>query len=389
MGFTALSGTSRRYKVAVAALALLALAGLVSFAVSYLVGHRVFGGNNLVPWGQPIVLAIYLIGLSAGSLILSSLTYVFGREEYRPAARLAVFLAIVLIMGAMIAIAVDLGRPEKFWRLFVFFFMSNPTSMFALNGLLYGGYFVISLVYLGLILAGSKLTRPVGILAVGWAVLVHMGTGAIFGFIAARETWFSPLKPFEFLTAALTSGLALLMLVILLAWRLTGRGTPREMLASLGKLLAGFIIVLLAIILVDKLTHLYAPAGREATVYMLAGRYSWLFWGFQVGLGAVLPLAVLAQPRWRRSAAAVSLAAAAVVIGVYVERYYLVIPGAAFPMPLYPGEIQGVWGAAGVFAIRPVETLLTVGILALVALVFILGLKYLELLPESHENDNG
>jgi Ni/Fe-hydrogenase subunit HybB-like protein len=52
------------------------------------------------------------------------------------------------------------------------------------------------------------------VIAFGWAIITHGGTGAIFGFIAAREPWFSPLSPFEFIIAAFTSSLALLILVL-------------------------------------------------------------------------------------------------------------------------------------------------------------------------------
>jgi len=193
--FVTLEGKSAGYRTAVVVLAVLALSGLVSFIISYIQGHQTFGSSNVIPWGMPIVLTIYLIGLSAGSLILSSLTYVFGREEYKPIARIAVFLAIVLIFGAMLSIAIDLGRPEKFWRLFMFFYLNNMRSLFAINGILYGGYFIISLVYLGIVMASQmKAAKVMGTIAVGWAVLVHMGTGAIFGFIAAREAWVSPIK---------------------------------------------------------------------------------------------------------------------------------------------------------------------------------------------------
>ena len=128
--FVAIEGKSRNYRTAVIVFAALTFIGLVCFGLSYIFGHQLFGSSNVIPWGMPIVLAIYLIGLSAGSLILSSLTYVFGREQYRPIARMAVLLAIVLIFGAMISIAVDLGRPEKFWRLFMFFYLNNIVTMF-------------------------------------------------------------------------------------------------------------------------------------------------------------------------------------------------------------------------------------------------------------------
>jgi len=166
--------------------ALVALAGLVCFSLSYIFGHQMFGSSNVVPWGMPIVLAIYLIGLSAGSLILSSLTYVFGREEFRPIARMAVLLAIVLIFGAMISIAVDLGRPEKFWRLFMFFYLNNMTSMFAINGILYGGYFVISLVYMGIILANQKKASK---------FMEHLLSAGQFWYIWAPELYSASLLP--------------------------------------------------------------------------------------------------------------------------------------------------------------------------------------------------
>ncbi len=379
--FVSSEGKATGYKVLLFVLGLLGLSGMAAFIASYIQGHQLFGSSNVIPWGLPIVFLIYLIGLSAGSLILSSLTYVFGREEYKPIARIAVFLAIVLIFGAMLFIFVDLGRPEKFWRLFMFFYLNNMSSMFAINGILYGGYFVISLTYLGFIFFDKpRFTKMIGMLAVGWAVLVHMGTGAIFGFVAAREAWFSPLKPLEFLAAALTSGLALLILVVIITLKFTGRRAKNETIVSLGKMMASFIIILLILIFIDKMTHLYAP-HREATLYLLAGSSSWIFWGLQIGMGAVIPLLILFNPRLNKTTRWIAVAALSVVIGVFFERYYLVIPGAAFPLQYYPGHIEGVWGITGSFQITPVETVLSLGIIAILGLIYILGLKYLELLP--------
>ncbi|MFC1592886.1 NrfD/PsrC family molybdoenzyme membrane anchor subunit [Candidatus Omnitrophota bacterium] len=384
--FVTLEGKSRNYRLAVVILAILALSGFISFIISYIQGHQVFGSNNVIPWGMPIVLAIYLIGLSAGSLILSSLTYVFGKEEYRPIARMAVFLAIVLIFGAMLSIAIDLGRPEKFWRLLMFFYLNNMKSMFAINGILYGGYFVISLVYLGIIFASKPaVTKIMGTIAVCWAMLVHMGTGAIFGFISAREAWVSPLKPLEFLAAALTSGVALLIIAVILTLKFSGRDLKKEIITSLGSLLKVFIIVLLLLIVVDKLTHLYSP-HREATLYMLTGHYSWIFWGLQEGMGAFIPLAILFNPRLNKTVGWIALAAASVVIGIFFERYFLVISGAAYPQHYYsPGHIEGIWGALNSFTLTPAEMILSIGIFALLGLLFMQGLKYLELLPPAKE----
>ncbi len=75
------------------------------------------------------------------------------------------------------------------------------------------------------------------------------------------------------------------------------------------------------------------------------------------------------------------VAAFSVVAGIFGERFALVIPGTAYPMPFYPGRIEGVWGTPGSFPLAPVETLMSLGIFGLMGLLFALGLKNLDLLP--------
>jgi molybdopterin-containing oxidoreductase family membrane subunit len=379
--FVTLEGRSRGYRNTVAVLGLLAIAGLVAFIVSYIQGHRTFGGSNIIPWGMPIVMAIYLIGLSAGLHILAFLIYIMHQERYREVIRAAVFMAIVLIMGAMVFIALDLGRPEKFWRLFMLFYLNNMTSMFAINAIFYSCYFISAFIYLISLLNNMKrFSMIMGMIAFGWAMLTHGGTGAIFGFIATRETWFSPLSPFEFIFAALTSSLALLIIVLVLIYKVTGRELSQDLITALGGLVKGLLLGMVLLMIIGELTGLYSP-NRDAVLFMLTGPFSWLFWVFLIGMGVIVPLVVLFHPRLKKRTGWVVLASALIVIGVFVKRYYLVIPGAAYPLPYYPGEIQGVWGAIGSFAFAPTEIVLSVGIVCLLALIYILGLKYLELLP--------
>ena len=120
---------------------------------------------------------------------------------------------------------------------------------------------------------------------------------------------------------------------------------------------------------------------------MFTGPYWWLFWVFQIGMGLIIPLIILFHPRAGRSVKGVIIASISVVIGVLGERAALVIPGAAQVQQLYPGNIEGVWGTAGVFPITLWETTLALGIVALVVLLFVLGLKYLELLPVTESSE--
>jgi molybdopterin-containing oxidoreductase family membrane subunit len=219
-----------------------------------------------------------------------------------------------------------------------------------------------------------------GIIAICWAALVHMGTGAIFGFIATRPIFYSPIKPFEFLAAAMVSGLALLMIIVVLTFKFVKRNFDRDVIFSLSKLLLILIIALAMMVLIDKLTHLYPP-DREPTLWLLTGPFSWIFWGLQVGCAYILPIILLAHPRFKKNIKWVMAAAVLVVVGIFGERFSLVIPGTAYPLPFYPGKIEGIWGMVGSFPITPVESFMSLGIFTLMGLLFLVGLKNLELLP--------
>lgn len=266
-------------------------------------------------------------------------------------------------------------------------YLNNMTSMFAINSIWYGGYILLMIVYLWLVMEGkTRLAMIIGTIDVLWAIGVHSFTGAIFGLIGTREILFSPIKPFEFIAAALTSGTALLTVVVVAAFKFNNRYLDKKVIFSLGRLLSYIIIVLLVMVFFDKLTHIYFPA-REGSTFLLTGPYWWLFWIFQIGLGLIVPLVILFHPRAGQSIKGVVIASISVVIGVLGERAALVIPGAAQIQQLYPGTIEGVWGAAGVFPITLWETALALGIVALVVLLFVLGLKYLELLPASGNSE--
>ncbi len=360
---------------------------VASYLVAYLKGLQVWGISNAVPWGQLITLDIYFIGLSAGAIVVSGLSYVLGKEEYKPIGRIAVFMGLLIFTGAMVYVLVDLGRPEKFWRLFMYGYLNNMTSTFVWNSIWYGGYILLMVVYLWLALENkTRLAMIIGTIDILWAVGVHSFTGALFGLIGTREILFSPIKPFEFIAAALTSGTALLIIVVAVAFKFTNRHIDKKVILSLGRLLSFIIIVLFVMVFFDKLTHMYFP-HREGAMFLFTGPYWWLFWVFQIGMGIIIPLIILFHPKAGKTTKGVIIASISVVLGVLGERAAIVIPGTAQVQQLYPGNIEGVWGAAGVFPITFWETALALGIVALVMLLFVLGLKFLPLLPASESSE--
>ena len=71
------------------------------------------GMTNRVPWGLQIIMAIFYIGLSAGSLVISSLYGIFGKIEYKPFARVAAYIAMLLMIAALLSILTDQGRIDR------------------------------------------------------------------------------------------------------------------------------------------------------------------------------------------------------------------------------------------------------------------------------------
>lgn len=380
--FSKIEGKTTGFYLLVGVLSVLALGGLFASYLMYSKGHYLTGMNNQVPWGLPIIITIYFIGLSAGSLVLSSLSTVFGQIQYKGFSRVAVYLAALLLVGALLSLGLDLGRPE---RIMLAFFYLNPKSIFSWNGFLYSTYILICIVYLwAMFKEKDKLVKAIGTLAVAWAIGVHSGTGGIFGFTSGRELYHSPLTPPSFVAAALSSGTGLIIILLVLTFKATRRFLDPQLIIGLSRLLVTFILVVLYFLSVENLTRIYSPASSEATHFLLfsGNEYCLIFWLGLIFIGSIVPAIILFI---KKSVGWIIFASGLVMFGVLCERFIIVIPGQVFPVELFPGyEVSSPFmdGAMGSYFISPLEVIQAVGILAIVGLLYVLGLKFFALLPE-------
>jgi len=381
--FESIEGNSPAYRLMMSAFAAAAVVGMIATWVVIENGIWVTGMTNRVPWGIQIVMAVYYIGLSAGSLVISGLYGVFGKLEYKPFARIAVYVAMLFLIAGLLSILTDQGRMDRvFVEPFVYF---NLQSMFSINPLLYLGHILICVIYLwALFTERKKLTTVVATLAFGWAFCVHSGTGAIFGF-GARVLYESPLLPASFVAAAMASGTALMILLIVGLFRLTKRHVDDALVIWLGRFLAVCLLVVVYFLVMENAYRVYVVELREAALYYLFGGFhSVLFWFGLLIVGCGLPLLILFRRRTGKSIKWVVLASALVVFGVLCERYVIVLPGLTHPPDIFPGmEItqsaieEGIATYTGSF----LEMLQALGVLGVIGFLFAWGLKYLKLLP--------
>lgn len=366
------------------ALIFLIILTILGFYYSYLMftkGYYITGMTNVVPWGIMKVLTIYFIGLSAGSLILSSLSSVFGKTEYKPFARVSAYLAAILLIGALISLGYNIGRPER-----VLFLFTNPNaqSILSWNALFYTSYIFLCFIYIfAMERELERLVKILGLIAVFIAILVHSGTGGIFGFIKARELYHSPLTPPNFVAAALASGTALMILILLLSFRLTNRLLDIRLIFGLARLLAIFIIVVLYFTIVENLTRLYSPSSYYPTYFMLfsLNEFSLFFWLGFIFIGCIIPLFLLFS---KSSIFKVILASFLVVIGVFWERYIILFPAQVYPLELFPGKhITSPFmdGAFDFYCISFPEFIQAISVFSIIGILYLLGLKVLPLLP--------
>ncbi|MFH1756281.1 MAG: NrfD/PsrC family molybdoenzyme membrane anchor subunit, partial [Candidatus Latescibacterota bacterium] len=99
ISYKPIEGKSTQYYLLLSVLALFILAGMVSTYLQNKYGIYLTGMTNRIPWGLQIVMAVFYIGLSAGSLVVSGLYGIFGKMEYKPFARMAAYLAMLFLIA--------------------------------------------------------------------------------------------------------------------------------------------------------------------------------------------------------------------------------------------------------------------------------------------------
>jgi molybdopterin-containing oxidoreductase family membrane subunit len=342
--------------------------------------------DNQVVWGLPHVFAVFLIVAASGALNVASIASVFGRTAYKPLAPLSALVALALLAGGLLVLVADLGRPE---RLVVAMTHFNFKSIFALNIFLYNGFFAIVAVYLWFMMERrmNAYSGAAGLAAFVWRIVLTTGTGSIFGFLVAREAFDSALLGPTFVVYSLAYGTAAFLVVLDLAWRWEGRAAEAETLARIGRLLAIFAAASLYMTAALHLTRLYMTRshGIEAFLLLEGGVYTAAFWLGQVGVGGVLPLALLYSKKTGGTRAGVIGAALAVILGGLAQMYATIVGAQAWPQPIFPGwqESSSFFdGQVHPYAPSAWELLLALGGVALAAALIAVGLKVLRFLPD-------
>lgn len=365
---------------------LVVLAGLGAAYYMEHHGHIVTGMTNQIVWGLPHVFAIFLIVAASGVLNVASIGSVFGKPVYKARGPLAGLLAIAMLAGGLMVLMLDLGRAD---RLIIAMTYLNFKSVFALNVFLYTVFFTVVALYLWTMMDRKMhgYSKYVGFAAFIWRLALTTGTGAIFGFLVARQAYGTALLAPMFIIMSFSFGLAVFMIVQAVMYRWNDRVLDEVILHRLKNLLATFVAAVLYFTVAYHMTNLYfaKQTAFEHFILLDGGVYTNLFWFGQILLGTLAPLAILFHPVLSKMSGWIVTASALVILGAFAQLYVLLIGGQAFPLSIFPGMVESSSffdGRIHTYSPSLPEFLLGMGGIAAAALITAIAVKVLNFMPD-------
>lgn len=387
MGFRQIEGKSMGYYGLVTLILAIIAVGMSAAYYMEHQGHHVTGMTNQIVWGMPHIFAVFLIVAASGALNVASIASVFGKKMFKPLAPLSGLLAIALLAGGLAILVLDLGRPD---RLLIAMTNWNLKSIFAWNQMLYPVFFVVVAFYLWTLMEKrfNVYSSSVGRAAFVWRLLLTTGTGSIFGFLVARNTFSSALMAPLFILMSFSFGLAIFNLVLVASFKGTSRELGLVLVERLRRLLGLFVMSVLFFVVIFHLTKLYGTENHSAEQFILNGNnvYTGLFWLGYVLLGSIIPLIACYANRLKGNVAALSVASLLVIAGGFCMMYVIIIGGQAVPLELFPGkEVTSSFfdGAIHPYAPSLPEVLLGLGGISIALFIVVGGIKILKFLPTS------
>jgi len=348
-------------------------------------GHAVTGMTNQIVWGLPHVFAIFLVVAASGVLNVASIGSVFGKAAYKKRAPLSALLCIAMLAGGLAVILLDLGRAD---RIIVAATHVNLVSVFGWNMILYPGMFGIAAVYLWVLMEKRMYpwSKPVGLAAFVWRLMLTTGTGSIFGFLVARSAYQSAVLAPMFIIMSFAWGLAVFLIVQAVMFRWNEQPLHPAILKRMKNLLGVFIAAVLYFVIVYHLTNLYFAKQAAFEKFLLVdSEFAPIFWFGQILLGSLLPMAILYHPALGQRLGAVVAASGLVIFGAFCTLYVFIIGGEAFPLDIFPGmQITSSFfdGQVAGYAPSLPEFLLGLGGVGVAFMITLVGVRVLKFMPE-------
>jgi Ni/Fe-hydrogenase subunit HybB-like protein len=405
-----LFSTSGRFYMLILFLGVIVAAGVGSWLYQMYWGFGITGIRWPIFWGFYVTNFVFWIGISHAGTLISAILRLVNARWRRPVTRCAEAITVfALMIGAMFPI-IHLGRPWLFFWLVPYpsergiwpnFRSPLVWDFFAITTYLTGSVLFLMLpVVPDFALVRDRSSgwrrRIYGLLALGWEgttrqwqvletamhimaiviipVAVSVHTIVSFDFsMAPVPMWHSTIFGPYFVAGAIFSGIAALIVAMALLrglLRLEQYLRPVHF-ENLGKLLLMMSLLWAYFIFAERLTIWYGNEPAEMAVFSATqhGSFAPLFWAMVV-LNFLIPLSILPFRKLRTIGGCV-VASCAVLIGMWLERFLIIVPSLGHKYLPYS------WGT---YRPQPVEIVITISTFAAMALLYSLFAKFVPII---------
>jgi len=380
--FEPLVRSSNQYYLLVGVLLAICLWGVYAYAVQVTSGIGVLGVRSEVFWGVYITNFVFFIGISHVGALMSAILRLTSADWRKPITRLAEVVTFASLLAAITWPIAHLGRPDRWFYLLTYPRIQSPLVW---DLLCIGTYTIGSTLFLYLPMIPdiakcrdeltnvSKFRRRIySILSLGWkgseyemqhlekaigimtiliipiAISVHTVVSWDFA-TQLRTGWDSTIFGPYFVAGALLSGVATVLLVMAALtkfYHLDDFITRRHF-----DYIAMLLLALDIVLIYFTINEYMVPGYKILSQNTLEGQWlSSLLWGmywprfwFQIIGGLIVPAIILAVPK-TRTVTGYLVAALLVDIGMWVERFNIVVPSLALPqLPYAWGQYTPTW----------------------------------------------
>lgn len=384
--------------------------------------------RNPFSWGLYIATFAFFVGIAAGGLIVSSSVYLFNLEKLKPLTKIASLSAFACSLGAGAMILPDMGRVDRIFNMFLY---PNFRSPLVWDVIVISSYLIVTFlsVYVQLLpdwkkeergfLNGwtkkhsleeiqkfsKKWSKRVSIIGLPIAVLIHTVTAMIFATQASRGWWNTAILPPDFVSVAVASGTALVLLIALLFAGKDRFSEYHEAFKILASIVAGALVIHFFFAAVDLVIHGWWGKAEAHEIFSLVfGRYG-LVYATEIFLPGFTMIYFFTQ-KGKSSRKSFVLGTVLLFIGVFAHRMMLMFPSFnAIPLSLningtrienwaYPvavGQYQeGVSSFVSSWPYFPTFVEMALALLPFGVVLFVVSffLKMYPFLPENSKKEN-
>ncbi|AJJ10548.1 cytochrome c nitrite reductase, NrfD subunit [Yersinia rohdei] len=301
-------------------------------------------------WDWPIAIYLFLIGVSAGMVVVSLLVKQrVLRAEAAQSGLLkstAIIAPLAVICGLFILI-LHLTRPWTFWKLMFFY---SPHSVMSLGVMLFQIYMVVLLLWLAVIFRHwlTALLQPYPKLCwvgkvLNWLapierklepvmMLLAVALGAYTGFLLSALKSYpllnNPVLPVLFLFSGVSSGIAAMVLCSVVFFK---EPVHSPALAFVHRLEKPVVWLELFLLLAFFAGLWFGGGQKEVAVGVALGGGFWalMFWFWVIGCGMVLPMALnrYCSQKVRHRVPFLLMVSGLSLFGVLVLRFFILYAG--------------------------------------------------------------